>query len=77
MVEEVRSNRLETTDLSATRRRTGTSTRLSSGGPTSRPGTVVAGPAIIEEFGSTVPLHPGFTARVDEYLNIIVTRSDA
>ncbi|MCW2796085.1 hydantoinase/oxoprolinase family protein, partial [Nocardioides sp.] len=41
------------------------------------PGTVVPGPAIIEEFGSTVPLHPGFTARVDDYLNIIVTRSDA
>jgi N-methylhydantoinase A len=41
------------------------------------PGTVVEGPAIIEEFGSTVPLHPGFTARVDDYLNIIVTRSEA
>ncbi|NPC95987.1 hydantoinase/oxoprolinase family protein [Nocardioides sp. zg-DK7169] len=38
------------------------------------PGTVVQGPAIIEEFGSTVPLHPGFSARVDEHLNIIVTR---
>jgi N-methylhydantoinase A len=38
------------------------------------PGAVVTGPAIIEEFGSTVPLHPGFTARIDEYLNIIVTR---
>ncbi len=38
------------------------------------PGTVVTGPAIIEEFGSTIPLHPGFTARVDEYLNVIVTR---
>ena len=38
------------------------------------PGTEVQGPAIIEEFGSTVPLHPGFTARIDEYLNIIVTR---
>ncbi len=38
------------------------------------PGTEVEGPAIIEEFGSTVPLHPGFTARIDEYLNIIVTR---
>ncbi len=37
-------------------------------------GAVVDGPAIIEEFGSTVPLHPGFTARIDEYLNIIVTR---
>ena len=41
------------------------------------PGTVVTGPAILEEFGSTVPLHPGFTARIDEYLNIIVTRSQA
>ncbi len=38
------------------------------------PGTVVTGPAIIEEFGSTVPLHPGFTARIDEHLNVIVTR---
>lgn len=42
--------------------------------PDLAPGTVVAGPAIIEEFGSTVPLHPGFTARIDDYLNIIVTR---
>ncbi len=41
------------------------------------PGAVIHGPAIIEEFGSTVPLHPGFSARVDEYLNIIVTRSEA
>ncbi|WP_134742225.1 hydantoinase/oxoprolinase family protein [Nocardioides sp. 503] len=38
------------------------------------PGSVVAGPVVIEEFGSTVPIHPGFTARVDAYLNIIVTR---
>ncbi|MDN5894343.1 MAG: hydantoinase/oxoprolinase family protein [Nocardioides sp.] len=38
------------------------------------PGTTLSGPAIIEEFGSTVPLHPGFTARIDDYLNIIVTR---
>ncbi|WP_030482986.1 hydantoinase/oxoprolinase family protein [Nocardioides aequoreus] len=38
------------------------------------PGAVVDGPAVIEEFGSTVPLHPGFTARVDDHLNIIVTR---
>ena len=38
-------------------------------------GATVAGPAIIEEFGSTVPLHPGFVARVDDYRNIIVTRS--
>ena len=37
-------------------------------------GTVVEGPAIIEEFGSTVPLHPGFTARVDDFANIIISR---
>ena len=48
------------------RRPTGTSTPRSTGAPTSRPATVVTGPAIIEEFGSTVPLHPGFTARVDD-----------
>jgi N-methylhydantoinase A len=41
------------------------------------PGAVVTGPAIVEEFGSTVPLHPGFTARVDAYRNLIVTRSQA
>ncbi len=40
------------------------------------PGTVVAGPAVLEEFGSTVPLHPGFTARVDEHLNLVVTREE-
>lgn len=39
------------------------------------PGAVVPGPAIIEEFGSTVPIHPGFTASVDDYRNLIVTRT--
>ena len=39
------------------------------------PGTTIRGPAIVEEFGSTVPVHPGFEVRVDEYLNLIVTRS--
>jgi N-methylhydantoinase A len=38
------------------------------------PGEVVAGPAVIEEYGSTVPLHPGFTARVDPLGNLVVTR---
>src|SRR3954464_1467574 len=38
------------------------------------PGRVVGGPVIIEEFGSTVPVHPGFQVRVDDYLNLIVTR---
>ncbi|CAI9411162.1 hydantoinase/oxoprolinase family protein [Nocardioides sp. T2.26MG-1] len=42
-----------------------------------RPSTVITGPAIVEEFGSTVPIHPGFEVRVDEYLNLIVTRSEA
>ena len=41
------------------------------------PGQEVAGPVIIEEFGSTVPVHPGFQVRVDEFLNLIVTRSQA
>lgn len=38
------------------------------------PGTTFTGPAIVEEFGSTVPIHPGFAVRVDEYRNLIVTR---
>jgi N-methylhydantoinase A len=41
------------------------------------PGTMVSGPVIIEEFGSTVPVHPGFEVRVDEFLNLIVTRSQS
>lgn len=41
------------------------------------PGTTLAGPAVIEEFGSTVPIHPGFGVRIDEYRNIIVTREGA
>jgi N-methylhydantoinase A len=40
------------------------------------PGTLIHGPAVIEEFGSTVPLHPGFRARIDDYLNIVVTREE-
>jgi N-methylhydantoinase A len=38
------------------------------------PGDVVAGPAIIEEFGSTVPVHPGFRATVDAYGNLLLTK---
>jgi N-methylhydantoinase A len=37
------------------------------------PGALIHGPAIIEEYGSTVPLHPGFVARVDGYGNLLVT----
>jgi N-methylhydantoinase A len=38
------------------------------------PGDEIAGPAIIEEFGATVPIHPGFHARVGSYGNLVVTR---
>lgn len=38
-------------------------------------GDEIVGPAIIEEFGSTAPLHPGFTARIDRAANIIITRT--
>ena len=37
-------------------------------------GDVVVGPAIVEEYGATVPVHPGFTAHVDELANLVVTR---
>lgn len=40
-------------------------------------GATLDGPWIIEEFGSTVPLHPGFTARVDQHRNLVVTRSES
>jgi N-methylhydantoinase A len=38
-------------------------------------GDVVHGPAVFEEFSSTVPLHPGFTAQVDAFGNLIITRT--
>jgi N-methylhydantoinase A len=37
-------------------------------------GDVVVGPAIVEEFGSTVPVHPGFLATVDRYGNLLLTK---
>jgi N-methylhydantoinase A len=39
-----------------------------------RLGGEVAGPAVIQEFGSTLPIHPGFTARVDGLGNLVVRR---
>jgi N-methylhydantoinase A len=45
--------------------------------PELAPGDVLEGPAIIEEFGSTIPIHPGFTARVDNFGNVLVTRATA
>jgi N-methylhydantoinase A len=38
-------------------------------------GAVVEGPAVIEEYGATVPVHPGFTVRVDDWGNLIVARA--
>ncbi len=35
----------------------------------------IAGPAVIQEFGSTLPIHPGFTARVDDLGNLVVRRA--
>jgi N-methylhydantoinase A len=40
-------------------------------------GDVVAGPAVVEEFGSTVPIHPGFRAEVDRHRNLRITREPA
>src|SRR5690606_32150535 len=37
-------------------------------------GATLEGPVIVEEFGSTVPVHPGFTATVDDFGNLIVRR---
>ena len=42
-----------------------------------RPDRSLAGPAVIEEYGATVPLHPGFTATVDRLGNLVVARSQA
>ena len=39
-----------------------------------RAGDALTGPAVIQEFGSTLPIHPGFTASVDELGNVVVRR---
>jgi N-methylhydantoinase A len=39
-------------------------------------GDRISGPAVIEEYGATVPLHPGFTARVDRLGNLLVTPAE-
>jgi N-methylhydantoinase A len=41
------------------------------------PGDAVVGPAVIEEYGATVPVHPGFAARVDRFGNLLVTAEEA
>ena len=42
--------------------------------PDLRTGDTLSGPAIVEEFGSTVPVHPGFTVRVDAIGNLVITK---
>ncbi len=37
-------------------------------------GEKISGPAVVQEFGSTLPIHPGFRARVDAWGNLIVGR---
>ncbi|MEU0516528.1 hydantoinase/oxoprolinase family protein [Streptosporangium sp. NPDC006007] len=37
-------------------------------------GATVSGPAVIEEYGSTLPVHPGFTATADAFGNLEVRR---
>jgi N-methylhydantoinase A len=39
-----------------------------------RAGDAISGPAVIQEFGSTLPVHPGFEARVDELGNVVVRK---
>ena len=38
-------------------------------------GDGLEGPAVLEEFSSTVPLHPGFSARVDGFGNLLIRRT--
>jgi N-methylhydantoinase A len=40
-----------------------------------QPGDCVAGPAIVEEFGSTTVVYPGLLANVDAYANLLLTRT--
>ena len=37
-------------------------------------GDRLTGPAIVQEFGSTVPVHPGFACAVDRWGNLLLTR---
>jgi N-methylhydantoinase A len=40
------------------------------------PGELIVGPAVVEEYGATVPLPPGFQAEVDRFGNLVVTRRE-
>ena len=45
--------------------------------PDLRGGDTIEGPAIIEEFGSTIPVHPGFTLTVDAWGNLVITKPES
>ena len=49
--------------------------RTSSTAATLGAGDRIAGPAVLQEFGSTVPVHPGFQADVDRFGNLLISRS--
>jgi N-methylhydantoinase A len=38
-------------------------------------GDEIGGPAVIEEFGSTLPVHPDFLATVDHVGNVVIRRA--
>ena len=40
-------------------------------------GDTFSGPAIVEEFGSTIPVHPGFDVRVDDWGNLVILKEGA
>ena len=40
------------------------------------PGSVIKGPAVVEEMDSTTVIHPGYTATVDKFGNIFLTSSE-
>ena len=40
-------------------------------------GDQFSGPAIVEEFGSTIPVHPGFVVRVDDFGNLVIRKEGA
>ena len=40
--------------------------------PSLAAGDAIAGPAVVEEYGATVPVHPGFVARVDAFGNLLL-----
>ena len=40
-------------------------------------GDEFSGPAIVEEFGSTIPVHPGFVVRVDDFGNLVIRKEGA